>query len=111
MAKNRMIAPIDEKNVTSDWICEVFDDCECTQTQKKSMCKYCGFIDGEVVMCSYHIGNNEIVWYCLSENPGDEQTTLIKRLQSWESEESTIFSEIEKKGNTISQRFYFKDED
>ena len=109
---SKVFAPIDEKNVCSDWINEVFDDCECVESQKKSLCKVCGFIGGELVECTYNFGHNEIVWYLytLYSKLDETKSELLKRLQRYEGDESDLFSEITDNETSISQRFYFKGE-
>lgn len=119
---NRMIAPIDEKNVCTDWIENIFDDYNLTQTQKGNTRKICGYINGELVECIYQFGENVLMWYIYSMyakdyNVGevwktliDARTELIKRLENYENEGNDLFSEIENFGTYLIQRFYFKGE-
>ena len=109
---NRIIAPIDEKNVSTDWVDDVFDDCECAKSQKKSLCKMCGFVCGELVECTYHLGDYVMYWYIHSHynEIDDVRTELQKRLAKYEGEENDLFSEIVNYKTHLIQKFYFKGE-
>ena len=117
-----MIAPIDEKNVTSDWIEQIFDGYNCTYTEVKRTHKYCGFVGGELVMCSYTFGTNTLQWWIVIPSYDSEtayhynerlqrvNSILLERLQKFENDESDLFSYIDNKGYLIYQDFYFKGE-
>ena len=49
-------APLDEKNVTTDWIDDIFDDSSCTCNGST----YTGFVKDSV--CSCLVGSNTIIW-------------------------------------------------
>ena len=110
MDKNRTIAPIDEKNVCTDWIEQIFDDYNVVCTTKHHMNKVCGFVDGVLVECVYQSGHNEINWYVYGLQP-DVDSTISKvktRLLDFENGESDLYSEITDHESYLSQRFYFK---
>ena len=109
---NKIIAPIDKKNVSTDWVDDVFDDCECAKSQNKTLCKVCGFVCGELVECTYNLGNNVMYWYIHSgyKELDDVRKVLKNRLAKYESEENDLFSEIMDYQNHFTQIFYFKGE-
>jgi len=114
MAKSRMIAPIDEKNITSDWIEQCFDDYNCTYTEVKRKNKYCGFILGECVMCSYTFGNNTLQWVIFAEGEKLQSVRdhLIHICKEIDKENEGLVCEYQIENNTIYQSFYFEcDED
>ena len=86
-------APIDEKNITSDWIEDIFDNC-CFGGKGNNI--YVGFIKDCVVLCEYH--GNVINWKVESEcfNGKDERENAFNEL---------------KKRPCLTQSFFFKDED
>ena len=111
MAK-RMYAPIDEKNITSDWIEDVFE-CNCVFTQKRNNHRYCGFISDEVVIASYTFGDNTLKWQIVSERVQDAETaksTLLHTLKEIDKENEGLICEYEVQGNTIYQSFYWGEE-
>ena len=110
MDKNRIIAPIDGKNVCTDWIEQIFDDSNVVSTTKHHMNKVCGFVDGVLVECVYQSGHNEMNWYVYGLQPdqGNTISILKTRLLSFEDNDSDLFSEIADHDSYLSQRFYFK---
>ena len=111
----RMIAPIDEKNVTSDWIEQIFDCLNCTHTETKRTHKYCGFVLDELVMCSYVFGTNTLTWkiFAEGERVQDAETaksTLLHTLKEIDKENEGLICEYDVQGNTIYQSFYWGEE-
>ena len=109
MDKTRTIAPIDEKNVCTDWIEQIFDDCNVVCTTKHHMNKVCGFVDGVLVECVYQSGHNEMNWYVYGLQP-DQNSAISKlktRLLEFEDNDSDLYSEIADHDSYLSQRFYF----
>lgn len=100
----RTIAPIDEKNVTTDWIGDVFDASDYTQDGKRIV----GFV-GNFPMLVAWSGNN-IVWQAIrgGENCLD---VLEKRLALFDDADSNVYSERNRVGeNLILQSFYFRED-
>ena len=111
LLKNSTFAPIDEKNVTSDWIDSIFDDYNVTTAIYRHGEKLVGFVGGEVVCCQYSHNNNTINWKIFAEGEKVETTKseLKKRLQQFENgEETDLFSIIRETENQLMQSFYFK---
>ena len=113
MAK-RIIAPIDEKNVCSDWIEGVFDY-NCGYTEKRSTHKYCGYFGrGEVLVeCSYTFGNNTLKWviYSNGEKLEDTKKELLSTLKEIDKESETLLCEYQSEENVIYQSFYWNDDE
>lgn len=102
MEKKKAI--IDEKNVTTDWIGEVFDAADYTQDGKRMV----GFVGHFPVLVAWD--DNNVVWQAVlgGENCLD---VLEKRLALFEDEESNIYSERKRVASTlILQSFYFKED-
>ena len=108
-------APIDEKNITSDWIEDIFDNC-CYGGKKNNI--YVGFIRDCVILCEYH--NNIINWKVESEcfngksAREDAFNELRKRLEILDKENDGLvvkYSPFSEGVLCIEQRFFFKDED
>lgn len=112
MAK-RMIAPIDEKNVCSDWIEGVFDY-NCGYTEKRSTHKYCGYFgsDDVLVECSYTFGNNTLKWviYSNGEKLVSAKKELLSTLKEIDKESETLLCDYEIENNEVYQSFYFAEE-
>ena len=109
----RIIAPIDEKNVCSDWIEEIFDDYSCTYTEVKRKHKYCGFVDGELVMCSYTFGNNTLQWVIYSDGEKLESVRnhIMNICKEIDKENDGLVCEYEIENNAVYQSFFFDCED
>ena len=102
MEKTKAI--IDEKNVTTDWIGEVFDRADYTQDGKCIV----GFVSHFPMLVAWT--SNNIVWQAVlgGENCLD---VLEKRLALFEDEESNIYSERKRVArNIVLQSFYFKED-
>lgn len=106
--KKLIAAPIDEKNVTSDWIETIFDYFNIVVGGKRNN-TYLGFVDDVPVIAE--INANHIKWSSIN---GNMPAMLEIRLKEYETDadELNLFSVIEKEGNNvIFQSFYFKEED
>lgn len=113
--KNLIPAPIDDKNITTDWIEEIFDD----QSALRSKHGFMGFIAGVGVVC--YIKGNKLQWmlihggYYESENDRRKALdTLYKRLQEKDkdNEEYDITTEYYRIGLIgLSQSFYWSNND
>ena len=103
-------AYLDEKDVTTDWIEDVFDDWHLAH----SIHRVVGFVSGCLVSAKWH--ENEVEWLVLKEAGGDCASAFLileERLKVFESEEQNVFSELEHEGEgryCIFQRFYFRNE-
>lgn len=116
METRRLIpAPVDDKNITTDWIEEVFDD----QSALRSKHGFMGFIADVGVVC--YINGNKLQWMLIHGGYHDSENdrrkaldTLYKRLQEKDkdNEEYDITTEYYRIGLIgLSQSFYFVDED
>ena len=65
----KIIAPIDEKNVCTDWIEDVFDDLSCVKNGRQAM----GFINDAPVYTYWE--KNCITWRCVEGN-GDYESIV-----------------------------------
>lgn len=110
MKKKAIPALMDEKDVTTDWIENVFDDWNLAYSTRK----VAGFISDCVVLAKW--SQNEITWIVSKEMGGDYVSAfkiLEERLKAFESEEQNVFSIIEHEADDrycLYQRFFFRDE-
>ena len=106
-----MIAPIDEKNVCSDWVEDVFSYSGCVFTQKKSQHRYMGFVDDVPLYCHYTNGTNVLVWQFVGDakdcDVQSAQSTLMKTLKEYDDANPELLQEFTTEGNTIYQSFYW----
>lgn len=119
MIMERLIpAPIDEKNVTSDWIEDVFDVC-CVGGNHNGT--YVGFVNNCVILCEYN-GNN--IYWTVSEKANSTNSQryaafyeLKQRLFALDKENENLTvkysvayddREGKKVGMTLHQSFFFK---
>lgn len=97
-------APIDEKNVCSDWIEGVFDAYNCVWGDN---CQAVGFVSGKPVYAFWC--DNQLTWKVVNSND-IILSELKKRIMDYECEESDIYSEISTNTDSIVQLFYFKED-
>lgn len=99
----KIIAPIDEKNVTSDWIEGVFDNFDFTMGNRQAV----GFVNRVPVLVEW--SDNYMVWQSI---PGGDNclNELEKRLSEYEDSESSLYSVRRRIGNCILQSFYFRED-
>lgn len=111
MEKKLIPAPIDGKNVTSDWIDEIFDDGNCTRGGRNMVT---GFIGGSVCCC--WITGHLIFWQIAQDfanNAGCCYDLLLKRLKKHDDDENLVVkydTSMKKEKLLLLQKFYFKDE-
>lgn len=109
MEKKLIPAPIDEKNVTSDWIEEIFDDGNCTRGGRNMVT---GFIGGSVCSCIYK--GNHILWQINKEyadNAEKSYDQLIKRLKEHDTPPLVVLYDTSKREELfLLQTFHWKDE-
>ena len=104
-------APIDEKNVTSDWIARIFDNEDYVENGDK----FVGFVKGYAVSC--HYWKNHLYWgvfkdFAIPRELNEVRDELERRLKTLEDEDEdgNVFSIRERLfDNAISQSFYFKE--
>lgn len=110
MEKKLIPAPIDKKNVTTDWMESVFDSADIVRDGHKMV----GFINHCVVIASWE--NNVITWEVLPQlltNYCYATLVLEQRLKEFETDEQNVYSEIETIGNGgwgFVQSFYFQED-
>ena len=106
MSTKRFPAPLDEKNVMTDWIEECFDnygDCTCNGS------RIVGFINNAPVYAIYY--DNVIKWTILETfNPQDTMNVLLNRLDEHEDPDSALYSERMIDENVLYQSFFFKED-
>ena len=108
MREKLIPAPLDEKNVTTDWIEEVFDDCNCTRNGSV----YTGFVKDSV--CSCLVGRNTIIWKIdkdYAKDAGLSYTELLKRLREHDTPPLVVkYDTSMKETLLLGQRFFFRDD-
>lgn len=109
-------APIDGKNVATDWVEEIFDHCNAVGGSKYGAERICGYIDNNLVEAMYYTDHNVIAWSIYGVNVEMEyehiKRELTKRLKEHEDPDRELFSELEEKGeNSIWQSFFWRQED
>lgn len=104
-------APIDEKNITTDWIEDIFEFSSCAQNGNK----YVGFINDAPVMCV--VEGNSLIWklitnYSFSWHIQPALEELEKRLRVVDDNDR-IHVDYTKShdGTMIMQSFYWSDND
>ena len=100
----KIIAPIDEKNVFTDWIEDVFDNLNCVQNGRQAL----GFINDDPVYAYWE--KNCITWRCVEGN-GDYESIVSEiknRLADFEDPNSNLFSECYTIGHAVVQNFFFR---
>jgi len=105
MEKKLIPAPIDEKNVTSDWIEEMFDE-------QSALCgkqKYIGFMAGATMQASWY--RNVLKWEVLD---GDRYLAINKLLERnrerYPESESPFIIKERIFANVCLWKFYWKPE-
>ena len=106
MEKKLIPAPIDGKNVTTDWIEEIFDNCG---DRVRNGNKFTGFVKGSVCCCQ-HLSNN-LFWHInkdFAENAKDSWDELIRRLKEHDTPSLVVkYDESMKDDLLLLQRFFF----
>lgn len=108
-------APIDGKNVTTDWIEEIFDHCNAVGGSKYGAERLCGYVDNNLVEGWYRRGGNVISWtiygVVTEDYLNEVKDELTKRLKEHEDPDRELFSEIKDEGHILFQSFYWRQED
>ena len=114
--KNLIPAPIDDKNITTDWIEEIFDF-DCAASNGKT---YLGFINGLPIKAD--IKDHQIYWSLLSshvcfESPSEEEVKDMiaernKRLRYLDDNKRIhVDYRYMHGGTTLVQSFYWSNND
>ena len=103
MEKNVIPAPLDDKNVMTDWIEEVFDFQ--SGLFHKNQCV--GFVSGCAVLATWI--DNMLTWYFVSGEIKKAQSALCERLREKEDVNVELFSQIDIINNYVIQHFYWKE--
>lgn len=106
MATKKLIpAPLDDKNVTTDWIEELFDD----QSALYSKDKLFGFMAGAAMQASW--SSNELHWKVLD---GDRYAAIKclrgRNRERYPESESPFIIKEQILANVCIWRFYWKNE-
>ena len=105
MTKKLIPAPLDEKNVTTDWIEEMFDDQSALYGKNKML----GFMAGAAMQASW--SGNMLVWKVLDGDGYQAKMQLLKRYRErYPDEESPFIVEKQMPTDMIVMRFYWKPE-
>lgn len=100
-------APIDEKNVTSDWIEEVFD----YSVMIDNVCT--GFIRDCLVTCKYESNNLywevETMFFNIGKDADAAFTELKNRLETFDDDDSLfVRTHIYERKKCLVQQFFFR---
>jgi hypothetical protein len=104
-------APLDQKNVTTDWIESIFDDWHLAY----GIHRVVGFVAGCIVDAKWH--ENVLEGLVCRETGGDCASAFLileERLKAMESEDQNVESVIEHEGEgryCLIQSFFFRDEE
>lgn len=101
---------INKKDVTTDWIEEIFDDAECMHIGHT----FIGFVQDAA--CSCYITENCVCWYINNKCGGNEfiaYSSLLERLQKRDTDTSSLVVKYDcrPKDFSITQSFYFVKEE
>lgn len=110
--KNLIPAPIDDKNIMTDWIEEIFDfDCAASNGET-----YLGFVEGKPIRCD--IIGYQLWWRFLDNSASDcapAMHELIERLKDKDEadEKHRIYTEYQRSdsGTALWQSFYWNNND
>ena len=106
---NLIPAPVDDKNVSTDWIEDIFDDCAGVLLYHT----YVGVIAERLVTVQWD--SNTITWQVIPNdglNFGDAYFLLNERLTKYDNDDERLLVEYDRsRPATIIQRFYWKEEE
>lgn len=113
MKKKLIPAPLDGKNVTRDWICEIFDNYDCILGGKHDEI-YSGFVSERPTNC--YIYGNQVYWHIDKYACGifvldDAYKELIRRLKEHDTPPLVVKYDTSMKNELILlQQFFFEDD-
>lgn len=99
-------APIDGKNVCTDWIADVFDSLDCIINGNEAV----GFINGAPVYVTW--SGNSMCWRAVTHSVNDYAETvaeLKRRLEEFGNDDGLV-SEVTPWGTGIRESFFFEDD-
>ena len=106
--KELIPAPIDNKNVTTDWIEDVFDNQSCIWGKKNSAV---GYINEEPVIAAWD--RNLLLWqFSLITSLEDSiSLSILKdRLNAAHDPDGDLVEDLKVVGNLLMHKFYWKNE-
>lgn len=107
--KNLIPAPFDEKNASTDWIQDVFDNESCVWNDKTAV----GFINDNPAIVAW--SGNILLWkFPLATNIEDsgDLSELRDRLKRYDEDpDNNFITKDTIAGNLLIQKFYWKNED
>lgn len=106
--KGLMPAPIDNKNVDTDWIETIFDNQSCVWGENKSAV---GYINGEPVIAAWD--GNLLLWQfplITSLEDSSHLDVLKDRLNAAHDPNGDLIETFAVTGNLLMQKFYWKNE-
>lgn len=108
MAKNLSKAFVDEKDITTDWIEDIYNG-DCIKQGRK----YVGFYQDEVLVCKCTL--DEITWTFPSCEDSKKRRRLLKQLAEqldrYNEGDFDIISFVKLLPHSVGEVFYFKEED
>lgn len=106
MERKTYPAPIDGKNVTHDWIEDIFDNQSCLYGKNSML----GYINDEVVLARWE--ENRLMWEFIKKSYLNSilLSTLIKRLAEHYDLMGDLVEKFDLQENTLVQSFYWKEE-
>lgn len=107
MANEKLIpAPLDEKNMTTDWIEELFDD----QSALYGKHKMAGFMAGALMQAWWN--NNMLIWKVFDGDYNEAIKRLLERYKErYPEEESPFILKQQVTANICVMKFYWKPEE
>ena len=108
MEKKLIPAPIDNKNVTTDWIEDIFDYQTCVWGKKCAV----GFINSEPVIAGWK--ENLLIWQFPITTDFENSISLARlkdRLEKYSENNPELVEHYNVFGNMLMQKFYWKSED
>lgn len=111
MKKKLIPAPLDGKNVTRDWICEIFDNYDCILGGKHDEI-YSGFVSERPTNC--YIYGNQVYWHIDKYACGifaldDAYKELVRRLTEHDTPPLVVKYDTSMKDELILlQQFFFE---
>lgn len=107
-AKNLSKAFVDEKDLTTDWIEDIYNG-DCVKQGRK----YVGFYQDEVLVCKCTL--DEITWTFPSCEDSKKRRRLLnqlaEQLDRYNEGDFGIISFVKLLPHSVGEVFYFKDED
>ncbi len=98
-------APLDEKNVTTDWIEELFDDQNAIHGRHKML----GFMNSAVMLVTWH--DNVLTWKVIDGDANAAIKCLTERYkESYPEEDSPFILKTQMYSAVCVMRFYWNPE-